>query len=286
MFAQELPIFDSLTHPTLSGNWLGKSKFKSSSFKDLSTSILESNVCSAVASTFPSNEVISPKAFSLECKKTSEISGINFYPAYILKDDDQFSRTILPSIKSQSKENNILPIIKLNSCFIDFNDTKGIKLFLDKLVESLNSNFVLYVCTYPYSTLGSPQILEMRPFIDLLCQYYSDIPTVLLHGGTVQILEMSQYAQHFNNIHLDLSFTICRYINSSLFYDFCYLFEYLDQKLVVGTDHPEYSYIELRQAICKIENHLRLQSNITKQNLKAKLSNIMFKNMLNLINNG
>ena len=65
----------------------------------------------------------------LECKKTSEISGINFYPAYILKDDDQFSRTILPLIKSQSKENNILPIIKLNSCFIDFNTQKALNYF-------------------------------------------------------------------------------------------------------------------------------------------------------------
>ena len=82
MFGQELPIFDSLTHPTLSGKWLGKSKFKSSSFKDLSTSILKSNVCSAVASTFPSNEAISPKEFSLECRKSSKISGINIYPAY------------------------------------------------------------------------------------------------------------------------------------------------------------------------------------------------------------
>ena len=169
---------------------------------------------------------------------------------------------------------------------MDFNDIESSKLFLDNLIKELNSNLILYVCTYPYSTLGTPQILEIRPFIDFLCQNYPHIPIILLHGGTVQILEISQYSQHFNNIYLDLSFTICRYINSSLFYDFCYLFEYLDQKLVVGTDHPEYSYIELWQAICKIENQIRLQSNITNQNLKVKLANIMFKNMLNLVSNG
>ena len=71
-----------------------------------------------------------------------------------------------------------------------------------------------------------------------LLSVIGDDPLVLLHGGTVDLLRFSQYAQHFSNVYLDLSFTICRYINSSLLYDMGYIFKYLDQKVIIGTDHP------------------------------------------------
>ena len=179
-----------------------------------------------------------------------------------------------------------MPIIKFNSCFLDFNDFNAARLLLDKAIQFFQSDFILYLCTYPYSMLTTPQIVEIRPFVDFLSKEYSHIPIVLLHGGTVQLMQISQYAQHFKNIYIDLSFTICRYIHSSLFFDFCYLFEHLDQKIVIGTDHPEYTYFELREAICKIENQLKKQTNITDKILERKLSNIMYKNMHSLLSHG
>ena len=67
MLGETLPIFDSLTHPTISGKWIGKCKLKTSSFSDLSIELSNSNIYAAIASTFPSNELISPESFSLEC---------------------------------------------------------------------------------------------------------------------------------------------------------------------------------------------------------------------------
>ena len=75
MLGETLPIFDSLTHPTISGKWIGKCKLKTSSFSDLSIELSNSNIYAAIASTFPSNELISPESFSLECCKFSNSLG-------------------------------------------------------------------------------------------------------------------------------------------------------------------------------------------------------------------
>ena len=286
MYSRTLPIFDSLTHPTFSGEWLGKSKFSSSSFEELVINMSKSNVRSAIASTFPTNEIINPDLFSLECRKLSDSTGLYINPAYIVYNDSVFLESDLPTIKYSNQKNNFTPIIKLNSCFTNFQNLDAIKSLLAHISDQLNAQFVLYVCTYPYSTLSFPEIVEIRPLLDFLSLNYFSVPIILLHGGAVNILEISQYAQHFKNIYLDLSFTICRYINSSLFYDFCYLLEYLDQKIVIGTDHPEYTYLDLRDSICKIENHVVSQTNMKNESIKCKLSNIMYKNMSKLISHG
>ena len=67
-----IPIFDSLSHPTSSGLWEGKSRFKSSSFDDLVSEMLLNNICGSIASTYPINEEIKISEFQEKCFLLSE----------------------------------------------------------------------------------------------------------------------------------------------------------------------------------------------------------------------
>ena len=126
--------------------------------------------------------------------------------------------------------------------------------------------------------------IEFGNILEKLAKIVGSDPLVMLHGGTVELLKYSQYAQHFKNIYIDLSFTICRYINSSLLYDMAYLFEYLDQKIIVGTDHPEYSYLSLRKSLKRVEDLFYTHCDAALAD--EKLNNIYYRNMLNLLKTG
>ena len=69
-----IPIFDSLSHPTSSGLWEGKSRFKSSSFDDLVSEMLLNNICGSIASTYPINEEIKISEFQERCFLLSEMA--------------------------------------------------------------------------------------------------------------------------------------------------------------------------------------------------------------------
>ena len=284
MISTQLPIYDSLVHPSFCGQWKGRSRFPSSTFDDLSKCMQEANVSAAIASTYPSNEIIDHHRYSLKCRTVSDTSGLHINPAYILTVDHINSGLdILDFIKRSSLKYGFTSIVKLNSSFISYNDFSALKMILHTCFHSLGDKFVLYVCTYPFSCLSQPKLLDIRPLLDFLSSVKPLIPIVLLHGGTVNLLSTSQYAQHFTNIYIDISFTICRYLNSSLFYDLCYLVEYLDQKVIIGSDHPEYNYQDLRYSICSIERHILNVTNLEISQLKLKLFNIMNGNLSNLV---
>jgi predicted TIM-barrel fold metal-dependent hydrolase len=82
-----------------------------------------------------------------------------------------------------------------------------------------------------------------------------------------------EIARAFNNVLLDLSFTINKYIGSSLDLDIKYLFESFDQRICIGSDFPQYSISEMRNRF-----------NIFAENINAeKALNIAIKNLTNFL---
>jgi hypothetical protein len=67
-----------------------------------------------------------------------------------------------------------------------------------------------------------------------------------LHGGGINILELSEITRHFKNILLDLSFTICEFSGSSLEMDIKYVMSRCFDRVCIGSDSPEFSFSELR----------------------------------------
>jgi predicted TIM-barrel fold metal-dependent hydrolase len=70
---------------------------------------------------------------------------------------------------------------------------------------------------------------------------------IVLHGGACNVLEWSEWVRPRHDVLLDLSFTIARYAGSSVDLDLEYLFDSLDERLCVGSDHPQFDLFTLRQ---------------------------------------
>ena len=277
-YSNKLPIFDSLSHPTFNGNWDGKSRFHSSSFEDLANEMLKNNICGSVASTYPLNEEIKIFEFQKKCTNLSKKYNLKIYPAWVIDDREQDGINYLKEIKNFQFEYSFPNIIKFNAYYIDYQDFNRIKKIIYNALDLFNGKVIIYICTYPYYELNSKDgIYDPISIISKITSLKINVPIVLLHGCVTRLMDAALYAQHFRNVYIDLSFTLCRYINSSLKKDIEYLIEFLDQKVIIGSDHPEYNYYDLRESLIKIEN--KLLERIKKDDLSIKFSNILYKNL-------
>jgi len=278
LYCNKIPIFDSLSHPTFNGSWEGKSRFSSSSFEDLVSEMLNNNICGSIASTYPLNEKIKISEFQNKCTYLSKKYNLKIYPAWILDDREEDVINYLKKIKNIKPKNSFPTIIKFNANYINYLDFKRIKEIINNSLNLFNGKIIIYICTYPfYKKNNNEAIYDPISIVDELSNLNINVPIILLHGCVSRLLDASLYAQHFKNIYIDISFTLCRYINSSLVKDLEYLFEFLDQKIIIGSDHPEYNYKDLRECLNKIEKNLLVR--INKHDLSNKLSNILYRNL-------
>jgi predicted TIM-barrel fold metal-dependent hydrolase len=63
---------------------------------------------------------------------------------------------------------------------------------------------------------------------------------VLLHGGGAALLDVADLLGVHRSLTLDLSFTLMRYAGSSLDADIRWVMGHLDQRIVIGSDMPEF----------------------------------------------
>jgi predicted TIM-barrel fold metal-dependent hydrolase len=75
-----------------------------------------------------------------------------------------------------------------------------------------------------------------------------------MHGGTVRLLETIEIVRSYNNVLLDLSFTICKYNGSSLDMDIQFAFDTYDRRICIGSDFPEFSPRDLRERFIFFSN--------------------------------
>jgi predicted TIM-barrel fold metal-dependent hydrolase len=95
------------------------------------------------------------------------------------------------------------------------------------------------------------------------------VPMVLMHSGSVRLLEMAEVVRGFPSALLDLSFTLCKYEGSSLDDDLYFLFRTMDQRLCVGSDYPEFSARDLRRRFNRLATGL----------CRHRAENIGFRNL-------
>jgi len=88
--------------------------------------------------------------------------------------------------------------------------------------------------------------------IDALAVAAPQTQIVLLHGGGSQVLAVSEVVATHSNLVLDLSFTIHRYAGSSVDDDLRFLMRTFDRRMVVGSDFPEYEPLATRDRVLKL----------------------------------
>lgn len=258
-YADTVPLFDSATHPTLDGNWLTGSR------DDATLGALRAEMASAgIRGAFALGmDRIGSYDFSRYAAVMREaapelypVAWTPFTQIRTAADAGQFAR--------QAREAGYVGV-KIHPRFADIamNDPR-----IDSVVAAASAeNLAIFLCTHLYDARHfQHNSLEQ---LGLFLQRNSTAKIVLLHGGTVQLMELMQIAKIFRNTLVDLSYTLCKFAGSSVDLDLAWLFETCDRRICVGSDHPEYRPALLRARFAKFARHLP----------KEQVDNIAFANL-------
>ena len=230
-----IPLFDSLTHPTLTGKWFNGKKLDAS-FETLSKHLKENGYCGACAVGLDNCENYNHLDFIKNCEKYKlvGIAGFNPFVKNLREELEYIKHLGFKGIKIHPRISNI-----------DIDNSFGL---LSKVLQACYElNLVVYFCTYNFTTAINSQIYDQYYILLNLIKTSPKVKLVLVHGGVIEILKYMELVRHNHNILLDLSLTIMKYEGSSLDFDIKFLFKSFDQRICIGSDHPEYSLSKLRK---------------------------------------
>jgi predicted TIM-barrel fold metal-dependent hydrolase len=254
----KIPIFDSLTHPTSCGDWLNGKDYN--------------NVVNNLLNQMKENKI--KWAFCVEMPNVNKFRKFeyrdlvkehdNLYPVYFFDDYNKIKSKI-----KHIKDNGYIGIKihpRLSKISIANDKIKQV------IKEASKYNLITFLCTYFYDDSN----ISIENNIGSLRKLLSKVNAakiILLHGGTIHLLELMEIVKPYDNVMLDLSYTLCKYKGSSLDLDIAYVFKNFDRRICIGSDSPEITLKELRERYEYFSKDL----NIDKKN------NIAFKNIKNFI---
>ncbi len=259
-----IPIFDSLTHPTIDSNWIMPRYQGVANLETLQKQMERANVKWAFVvgmagvGSYSQEEYI--KLFTNERNK-------NLFPiAFYIPKEKEINkiRLELRRIKEIGYKG-----IKLHPRFSNF----SIDETLADVIKVANElGLVSLLCTYCYGN-NSANRSTPESLMKMLAKT-EDAKVVLIHGGAVRLLEYMEVARAYNNVLLDLSLTLCKYEGSSLDLDIGFLFKHFDRRICVGSDFPEISLMKVRERFEFFSQEISLE----------KKQNIAYKNITTFCN--
>ena len=259
-----IPIFDSLTHPTLDGNWIMPKYPACASIDSLQIQMQQYNICGAFAVGMQGIGGYNEDAFlqMITDNGKNRLFPIAFY-IFAEKNNETIYQDLLV-IKSKGYTG-----IKLHPRMGDFS-MDDIRLpYVINVANELG--LVVLLCTYFYNNRIGCSANTIDSLTEMLAHLSPTSKVILLHGGGVRLLEMMEVVRAFPNTLLDISLTMCKYAGSSLDLDIQFLFQQFDRRVCIGTDYPEIAHKQLR------ERFNYFASNTTTE----KAENVAYKNILN-----
>lgn len=259
----DIPIFDSLTHPTLDGDWIMPKYPACADIRDLLVEMHQYQICGAFAVGMRGIGNYDEDTF---IKMIKRFQGSNLFPiafyVFVRK-----NREIIYNELSNIKNKGYVGI-KLHPRMGGFTMQDEL---LHNVIDIANElGLVVLLCTYFYSNQVGSSKNHITSLIEMLTRVNSHSRIILLHGGGVRLLEMMEVVRAFPNTLLDLSLTMCKYAGSSLDMDIQFLFQHFDRRVCVGTDHPEISHRQLRERFNYFASNTTIE----------KAENIAYKNIL------
>ena len=258
-----IPIFDSLTHPTLDGNWLVTKGLSVAFVYDIHNQRDTNNICGSFAVGMNGIGNYDEDAYLnfIECNAKGKLFPVAFFS----KDDNKnniISR--LEEIKTKGFVG-----IKLHPRIGGFTLDDPI---LPNVIDKANElGLVVMLCTYFYSNEVSMSVNNLDRLCDMLLKIDKKSKVILLHGGVVRLLSTMEIVRAFPNTLLDLSLTLCKYAGSSLDMDIQFMFQSFDRRVCIGSDHPEIKLSTVRERF----------NYFASKTTKEKAENIAYKNILN-----
>lgn len=258
-----IPIFDSLTHPMPDSNWLSDRYSGKNSIQTLNDSMKNNNIMGALA-----------VGLGAECGGYTEES----YAKFILSNSTRLIPVAFVNFSKISKISDVKPYIhNLKSLGYSaikihprISDITYKNSFLPELINVANEiGMGVLICTYFWGKSSGYGDSGLDGLASLLSKE-PDQKVILLHGGGVKLLEVSELVRHFPNILLDLSFTLCKYEGSSIDSDIDFLFKKFDKRICIGSDSPEFSQDQLRSRFDFFSKSLSV----------SQAENIAYKNII------
>ena len=220
--------FDSLVHVTRDGRWINGRD--DASYARLMAELDDGCVARACLVGLPG---VVDNDYVLHCARASDgrlvpIAGVD--PSRANDGDDaadavaRAARDGFAGIKLHPRLNGYDPLGKECLRAITAAAEHGLIVFLDTLFRQRSR-------TTPYAA----------DIIDTIAHECPGASVVLLHGGGAALLDVAEVVRLHPSLILDLSLTLMRYAGSSLDADVRWVMGRLDQRIVIGSDMPEYT---------------------------------------------
>jgi len=223
------PLFDSLTHVTRDGSWLGE-RHCDASTGTLLRQMDEANstrACLVSIADYVDNDVILQTA-KQHPSRFVPIAGLNPRTLPTIRRVEAsvagVAKAGFAGIKLHPRLNEYDPLDAKCIAVFEAAAEHGLVIFLDTLFRRRG-----------LATTHAPDV------IDYIANACPDTRTVLLHATGPTMLEMYEIVRANPNLILDFSFSIMRYAGSRLDDDMHHFFKTTDQLITVGSDFPEYS---------------------------------------------
>lgn len=225
-------LFDSLAHPTVSGDWLGRGPI--AGFEALAGELSRAGFTGACAVGLDGVGDYEHEAFAERCRVHPGLVPIAGYNPLA---DASLER--LRTLRAMGYAG-----IKIHPRFSGLTHRLGTlgPTFRHAAVAGL----VVFVCTYVHG--GWAQYPATDPMLDLVksLREAPETRVVLVHGGDVRLLRYAELARFNANLLLDLSMTLMKYPGSSVDADLGFLFRCFDRRICIGSDWPEYPLAQVR----------------------------------------
>ncbi len=226
-------LFDSLSHPTLTGDWFGRGV--DASFETLVRGMREAGFSRACAVGLAGQEGYNHEAFAGRCRAFPELVPIAGVAPKLAAEIDRE----LDEVRDLGFRG-----IKLHPRLSRFGYDDP--CLADTFKSAAKRGLPVFLCTYFHAPI------ERYPDTDPLYAVARALKAspatrlVLVHGGTVELMRWMQFARHTPSILLDVSTTIMRYRGSSLDADLAWLFHGFQNRTCLGADHPEFRHAAVR----------------------------------------
>ena len=257
-----ISYFDSLTHVTPDGTWLGTTRHDARCERLLAeldrcaparaclvaiAGVIDNETVIDAARRYPDRFVpigsLNPAAFESELEVVDAVgllaaegfAGLKLHPR--LNGYDPLHVKVIRALRAAGD--------------------RGLVVFLDTLFRQSGR-----------ATRNAPDL------IDALAVAAPQTNIILLHGGGSQVLAVSEVVAAHSNLVLDLSFTIHRFSGSSVDNDLQFLMRTFDRRFVVGSDFPEYEPLATRDRVLDLCEELdpAQRANVLAENLERLLA--------------
>lgn len=227
------PLFDCNVHPTIDGRWSDGRPI--CNFSSLAGKLQESGFAGAAAVGLPGTGSYDDTAFIACCRDWHWVPVAGWRA---------------PAVDDYRAEVNRLAQLGYRAIKVhprSLGEFPSAIQMGNLLAHAAHADLPVLLCTYPFLPARSYAYVDVLAFVHESLRHAPDAKVMLMHAGAVELLRYMEFARINRNVTLDLSFTLLKYRGSSLDQDLAFAFRRFDQRIVIGSDYPEFDFASVRE---------------------------------------